>query len=231
MTGSNPSTVVIKDSSLGVATLIYTYADIIAGTIGLEEFDVLRYTVAVTDDKGNMSSGTFVVTISNLAVSGQLLIGGPTSSNEYRCMGISDNFRKYRSGSTGADLAKDNSSKVDFVFLFDAGGAVGNALYSPDYAIPPIGWTTEIANWPTRNKTIFVFSDLTASQFDALSTDFLPMINSIDFAVGGVGKVSNLSINNVYAYKRANGKRGFIKIGQTANNASGQILLIIKSEL
>ncbi len=234
VTGPTPSNNIIKDSTLSIKDLSFTYKDIIVGNLGIEDGDILTYSIVVTDDKGNQTSGSFVVTITSFSASPQIYLGGPSNTaNDYHFLGTAESFRAYRAGSTGPDLAKDNSAKVDFVYYYNSAGSVQNALYSPDYLYAAgTGWATEVGTWPTKNKTLYKIADLTSPQFDALNaTQFITELDLIDFGAGTQDKVANLTINNIIAYKKADGKRGFIKIGNTATQASGAMLIIVKSEL
>jgi hypothetical protein len=44
-------------------------------------------------------------------------------------------------------------------------------------------------------------------------------------------RVTGLSVNQVYAFKKGDGLKGLIKVGSPAAGANGQILLIVKVEL
>jgi uncharacterized lipoprotein YajG len=226
------STAVVAEENLTAKDLIKTYVD--ALDVVIDEGDVITYTVKVEDGKGKSTITSFTVTINSMVTSGQILIGAPSNTtNEYRFFGVADGFRRYRAGSTGADLARDNSSKIDFIYFYSTSGNVLNALYSPDFAFAAgQGWDTEVSSWPTKNKTEFKLTDINASEFDALvGSTFMTELQTIDFEVGMLDRIAVLSVNQVYAFKKSDGKRGLIKIGSPAAGATGQILLIVKVEL
>ncbi|OYU95163.1 MAG: hypothetical protein CFE21_12720 [Bacteroidetes bacterium B1(2017)] len=233
ITGGSTNT--IKSSSYDAKDVIYTHKDVIAGEIVIDEADVITYSVTVEDDKGKTTNATYEVTIASMVTSGQILLGGPTSTtNEYRFFGVADGFRRYRAGSVGSDLAKDNSSKIDFIYYYNSAGSVQNAIYSPDYAFGAgIGWNAETSTWPTKNKTIYKLTpDITSSAFDALSgSTFMTEINLVDFTAGTTDRLANLGTNQVFAFKKSDGKRGFILVGNIATTATGQILMVVKTEL
>lgn len=229
------STATIKSSTYDAKDVIYTHWDVVAGTLAVDEGDVITYNVTVEDDKGKTASSSVTVTIASMVTSPQVLLGGPdNATNEYRFCGVADGFRRYRAGTSGSDLAKDNTAKIDFLYFYNSAGSVQNALYSPDYAFASgSGWYTEVSSWPTKNKTIFKLApDITASAFDALQgSTFLTEVGLVDFSTGTQDRVANLSVNQVLAFKKGDGKRGFILIGNVASASTGQVVLVIKSEL
>lgn len=232
---TDQSTSTIIDSTYDAASVVRTYEDQIAGNIVINDGDKITYLVKIEDDKGKTASDSLVITIASMATSPQLLLGAPSNTtNDYRFFGVADGFRKYRAGATGIDLARANSSKVDFVFFYSTAGSVQNALYSPDYPFASgEGWNAEISNWPSKNNTLFKATTITSSEFDALQgSTFLTELATIDFSVGTVNKMSNLSVNQVFAFiRKSDGKRGFILVGNPSAGATGQILLVCKAEL
>jgi hypothetical protein len=226
------STFVVAEETLTGKDLIKNYID--ALDVVIDEGDIITYTVKVEDTKGKSTTTSFTVTIESMVTSGQILIGAPSNTtNEYRFFGVADGFRRYRAGTTGVDLAKDNSSKIDFIYFYNTAGNVQNALYSPDYNFAAgTGWASEVSTWPTKNKTSLKLTSINASEFDALvGGTFMTELQTIDFEVGMLDRVANMSVNQVYAFKKSDGKRGLIKVGSPAAGATGQILLIVKVEL
>lgn len=232
---SGQSTNTIVDKTHDGKDLVLNHADLIAGVLVINEGDKITYTVTVTDDKDKTATANYEVTIASMATSGQILLGTPgNTSNEYKFFGTAENFRRYRPGSTGADLAKDNSAKVDFLYFYSTDGSVGNALYSPSHPFGAgSGWNAELATWPTKNVTLLKQTDITSAAFDALTgSQFLTELELIDFSTGTVTRLANLSAPYVLAYKKADGKRGLIKVVNTAqNNTNGVIVLVCKAEL
>ncbi len=233
ITGQSTNT--IKTATYSAKDVIYTHYDVILNQIVINEGDEITYSVTIEDDNGKTVNSTYVVTIASMVTSGQILLGGPSSTtNEYHFFGVADGFRRYRAGTTGADLAKDNSAKIDFIYYYNSAGSVQNAVYSPDYAFGAgIGWNAETTTWPTKNTTMFKLApDITFSAFDALSgSTFLTEISLLDFTSGTASKLTNLSVNQVFAFKKADGKRGFVLVGNPSASASGQILMVVKTEL
>ncbi len=244
------SVVIFTKSDYSVKDLYFSYVDTITSgqhQLGITDGDEINYSAVVEDDKGKISAeAMYKVIISSVAISPQIYLGAPlclNSINPYRFIGTENAFQRYRPGvdsTSTADarisLALLNSSKVDFLFFYSPSGSIGNAIYSPDFVFPvgtTNGWKEETDKWPTKNKTIFVLKpEITSSAFDALSGKaFLDEIELVDFSVGAQNKLTNLSKDNVFAYKKGNGKRGFVKVGNPAVGNSSQILILIKSEI
>lgn len=228
------ATVTIDSPSYNAKDVIYTYNDLIKSNpnIVLDDGSSITYTVTVVDDNGKSAVANYVVNIKTVGKSNDIYLGGPGSSNDYKFFGITENFQRYRVGTTGAYLAKDNSAKIDFIFFYSSEGAVLNALYSPDYAfLSGQGYYNETLSWTTRNHTIYTSTTMTASQFDALQgQSFLTELMLVDFTVAR-DRIRNLTIDQIIAYKKSDGKRGFIKVARPAADASSQALFITKAEL
>ncbi|MDP1726726.1 MAG: hypothetical protein Q8M15_08080 [Bacteroidota bacterium] len=244
------SVVIFTKADYSVKDLYLSYIDSITSgqnQLGITDGDEINYSASVEDDKGKISTeAVYKVLISSVAISPQKYIGAPLcllSINPYRFIGTDNFFQRYRSGtdststdSSRASLAMLNSAKIDFLYFYSPSGSVGNAFYSPDFVFAAgiaNGWKEETDKWPVKNKTIFVLKpDITSSAFDALTGKaFLDELELVDFTVGAQSKLTNLIKDNVFAYKKSNGKRGFIKIGNPSTGNSGQILILIKSEI
>lgn len=231
---SGAATNTIASKTYDAKDVLYTHYDVIKGEIAVNDGDKITYTVTVTDDKDNATTGTYVVDINSIAVSEQILLGAPSNTtNLYRFFGVANNFARYKAGASGTELAKDNSAKVDFVYFYNSAGSVGNAIYSPDYNFTAgTGWATEVSTWTSKNKTLYLPTELNQSSFDGLnSSNFFTELQTLDFAAG-VDRIANLVNGQVIAYKRADGKRGFILIAATALNATtGSLTCKVKAEL
>lgn len=227
------STAVVAELvDINAKDFVRTFVDTL--DVVIDEGDIFTYTVKIEDSKSQSTTTSFTITINSMVTSGQILIGAPdNTTNEYRFFGVADGFRRYRAGTTGADLARDNSSKIDFIYFYNSAGSVLNAMYSPDFAFAAgTGWATEVSAWPTKNKTLYKLTDINASEFDALvGSQFMTELQNIDFTVGMLDRIANLSVNQVYCFQKSDGKKGLIKIGSPAAGATGQITLIVKVEL
>jgi hypothetical protein len=171
----------------------------------------------------------------NSFTSQQIILGGPNNSiNWYRFFGVADGFKRYRAGAIGNDIARDNSRKIDFLFFYNPSSSWKNVLFSPDYNFAAgTGWATEVSTWPSKNKTIFkLVPDITASMFTAMNaSNFIKEVGLIDWNIGTVDILPNLSASQVIAFKKSDGKSGFLLIENIAPSANGQIVIICKSDL
>lgn len=232
VTGAATNTIVSK--TYDAKDVLLTHYDVIKGQIAINDGDKITYVITVTDSKDKVTTANFVASINSIATSEQILLGAPSNTtNLYRFFGVANNFARYKAGSTGTELAKDNSAKVDFVYFYNSAGSVGNAIYSPDYNFTAgTGWATEITTWGTKNKTIYLTTDLNQSSFDALnSSNFFTELENLTWA-SGVDRIPNLINGQVIAFKKADGKSGFILIAATALNATtGSLTCKVKAEL
>lgn len=228
------STKTVFDKTYNARDVIENAYDLLGGDVIIDDGDIITYTVTVTDSKDKTASATYKVTIASMATSGQILLGAPgNTTNEFRFFGVADNFRRYRAGTTGADLAKDNTGKIDFLFFYNAAGSVGNAIYSPDFAFGAgSGWNAETSTWTSKNSTKFKIADITGAAFDALTgNQFLTELSLIDFTQGTLDRIPNLAANTILAYQKSDGKRGMIKVVTISQSNSGFITLVVKAEL
>jgi hypothetical protein len=234
-TGSTSANV-IYNRSYDAKDVIYTHIDSLSvNGVTIDDGDRINYKVEATDDKDKVTSKEYIINITSIATSGQILLGAPGNTiNEYRFFGIAENFRRYRAGATGADLARNNVSNIDFIYFWNSAGSVQNALYSPDFNFAPgTGWATEVSSWTgTKNKTLLKETSMDISTFNALSgNNFFAEMNQIDFSTGTQDRIANLQQQTVLAFRLANGKRGFLAIISTSASNTGVITLVVKVEL
>ncbi|MFN4082114.1 MAG: hypothetical protein ACK4K9_00635 [Bacteroidia bacterium] len=206
-----------------------------ANGVSVDDGDRINYKVEAEDDKGLKSEKEFIITISSIATSPQILLGAPSNTtNEYRFFGVANNFRRYRAGNSGPDLARNNVQDIDFIYFFNSAGSVQNAIYSADFNFAAgTGWATEVSSWTgTKNKTLLKETDMSISRFNAITgNSFFDELSGIDFSTGTTDRLANLQAQSVLAFKLNNGKRGFLAVINTAANASGVITLVCKVEL
>ncbi|MDP1728021.1 MAG: hypothetical protein Q8M15_14645 [Bacteroidota bacterium] len=208
------------------------FSAVISGLQGGTKYYYRAYAINSRDTGYGLVREFTTNTLSPMVISPTISLGGPNNfTNEYHFFGVSDNFQSYRSGSTGLDLARNHSEVIDFVYTYSSSGAVGNALYSPDFDFSSGGWSIEIATWATKNKTLYKGTSVTSSEFDAYDvSQFLTAINAINFSSGSFDKMPNMFNNQVFAFKRSNGKRGFIKVVSTTTSPTGIIKFLLKAE-
>lgn len=233
-TFNGDSTTKLMETTYNQSTVDFTYEDLVkADGLPLTDNDKLKYTVVATDDKGNTATASFEVKFNSVSVSGQIVLGTPgNTSNLFKFFGVANNFMRYSAGGD-AGTAKANSDKIDFLYFYNSAGAVGNGLYSPDHAfVAGTGWASEVSTWPTRNTTLFLTTDLNLSAFDALAgTQMITELDNLTWT-SGTSKINNLEAGNVIAYKKNDGKRGFIYIAQKAIDGTVGVMTVkVKAEL
>lgn len=232
VTGQSTNT--IYDATYDAKDVIKTHKDVILGEVNVEEGNIITYIIKATDDKDKVTEKSFKVTIKSMATSSQILLGAPLNeTNLFRFFGTADNFRAYTAGPVGANAARSNSSKIDFVYFYNPAGSVGNAIYSPDYNFGAgNGWNDEISTWPTKNKTLYKLTDMNASVFDAMQgSSFITELSAIDFTTDMLDRIANIDSQKVLAFIKQDGKRGFILVVTKAAGNTGTIVLVTKTEL
>ncbi len=234
-TGSTSANV-IYNRTYDAKDVIYTHIDsLIVSGVTIDDGDRINYKVEATDDKDKVTSKEYIVNINSIATSGQILLGAPgNTTNDFRFFGIAENFRRYRAGATGADLARNNVSNIDFIYFWNSAGSVQNAIYSADFNFAAgTGWATEVSSWTgTKNKTLLKETAMDISTFNALSgNNFFAEMSQVDFSVGTQERIANIQQQTVLAFRLANGKRGFLAVISTSASNTGVITLVAKVEL
>lgn len=230
ITGQSTITVFSKPYS-NISNINEIYFDKIFQQVSIDDGDIITYNIKVTDNNGAFITKTISYTVSSITTSNQILIGVQNNSvNDYHFFGITNEFKRYRSGLTGIDLAKDNSNKIDFLFYYNTSG--GNTIYSPNFPFASgVAWGPEVATWPTKNTTKFKLTSINASEFDSYTgSTFMNEINFIDFSAGTSNRLNNLVVNQVFAFQNNEGKRGFVLVSNIAAGASGTIVIKVKVE-
>ncbi len=233
-TYNGDSIVQLMETTYNQNSVSVTYEDLVkANGLPLTDSDKLKYTMVATDDKGNTATASFEIKFNSVSISGQIVLGAPgNSSNAYKFFGVANNFMRYSAGGD-AGTAKANCTKVDFLYWYNSAGAVGNSLYSPDYPFTAgTGWASEVSGWASRNSTLFLTTDLNLSAFDALAgTQMVTELDNLSWA-SATQKINNLDAGMVVAYKKGDGKRGFIYIAQKAIDGTVGVMTVkVKAEL
>jgi hypothetical protein len=210
-----------------------SYKDYIKGSLSLKDGDFITYKINVTDDSSNSTIAIYKVNVQTINASPQILLGAPNNTvNLYRFFGIKDSYRRYGVGNI--DDTRSNSQKIDFLYFFNIVGSWQNVIFSPDYPFTPgTFWGSLTSTWSHKNSTIFKLTpSITASMFDAMDdgVSFLTQLNAIDFSAGTQNSVAVLAVGQVFAFKKSDGKRGFIRVVSIASNPSGQVELLCKTE-
>ncbi|MCF8429845.1 MAG: hypothetical protein K9G64_06905 [Bacteroidia bacterium] len=192
----------------------------------LTEGSIVTYTITVTDSKLIVATASIIYIVKRgnaVLISNDIELAGQlnTSLNK-NFLGLVNNFESYSNGGTGN--AGINSYYIDFVYYFDATDM--NVMASPNNVIFENSfWYKEISTWSRQNDTKFKVTSIDAPQFDKIRN--LSKIDdsfyNLDFLNGTTDKITNFSVNDVFAFKNVYGKVGLLKITQIAVNESGSI--------
>lgn len=191
-----------------------------------------KFEIVNASEDAQVDSTTVAVSVeSNIEVYEQLLFGaqGNTEPGFY---GVTQNTLY-----TWAQ-ARDNSADVDFAYYWgdanestiaaiDDGGL--NAVYEATNATLSIE-----DNFATRNSTLFVETDLTATQYEEVNTK-TELEAQAFFEVGGTSNATQLAVDDILAYKLADSRGGIfglirvISIDDT--NGNGTITIEVKAPI
>lgn len=217
------STAKIADSS----SITRTVNDSILNSIANVN-DKLIYTLTITDDKGKSTSKTITVTVLDLYVSGQFIIGANANTTiEEKFIGFDANSPKtitmFKAGinTTGGASTADsatrgrfNSSKVDMLFYFGTSNL--STICSPTFVFNSGEiWDNELKFWGTKNSTIFIKPTISPSQYAAENYIVEPLIDQLDFS-GGSDMAKLLVDGTVIGFKTANGSKGLLLLEKGA---------------
>lgn len=237
---TNQLTIMSNDSTTGLPANSYskTVVEFYELDPILVNGDKLVYTITAVDDKGKSSMKEITVDIKDVVKSPQFFLGAPNNTtNEFKFFGIdsreTERVKKFKTGAGpgGGDTvsyARYNSDKIDFLYYYNGGGAILNAIYSPDYAFTAgQGWSTEISGWlKGKNKTKLKKATLTRSEVEGYNnTKLAETIANEDMSTGTVDAVKTLLQQDVVAFETQSGRKGYILIVQEATSVTGQATL------
>jgi hypothetical protein len=176
------------------------------------KFRAGKYEIEATDKENQTTSAYFTFT-------GYTSTAGEIVSYSTKIMGAQFNngLGSFLSTSNGtvysAANAKLNSSLIDFVYCYR--GVTSNVTYkaiigAPSDADVKIGHanTTGFSSWSNYNNTLFGYSSLTSSEFDAIVDDSefnsIPTLNETH--------VFDLAEGDIVAFKTQAGKYGYFRV-------------------
>ncbi len=203
----------------------YTYKDTLAKSN--EAGTSLSMELIVTDSKDNNKTHSFSIYVKEADAP-----AGPIKSFTAILMGAQDNadygsaLDAYNNNVyfISGDEDKNNSSDIDLLYYY--GGSNYATIVAPDDETVTGGsndftWTDD---WGTKNPTRFMTSDVTVSEFDNMDDDSeISTLSGMDKS-----KITNLSIDDIIAFKTANEKKGLIKVVDLDENSSGTIKIDVK---
>ena len=219
--GYNGTTAVtVLDSTINTANFkLDSFMRATQNVVGTEDWEI-----SVTDKEGQSKVQTLKITTTSN--------NSPIATYSAKLLGNQSNATvgSFLSTSTGtiynqAD-AKANASMVDILYYH--GATNGATLAAPnDSSAATIynNGTTGLQTWSTKNNTKFEKTTLTATMFDA-------MINDAGFSnyTPNLSKANALANGDVFAFKTAAGKRGFVKVKTITGTAgtSGSVEIDVK---
>jgi hypothetical protein len=174
-----------------------------------------NYKFTVTDKDGVTASQTLKITVAALNSWSTTLLGNQKSTEP-----------SFYASSTNARYtlaqAATNSAKVDFGY--GNGSETGNEFFlgaPTDASIQVIFPDTK--TWATKNATKFVLTNLTATQFDAITSPN-DVIKAVDAgtkpAFESRVRGTEIEANDVVGFTTAAGKKGLIKVVSRSTNPS-----------
>lgn len=189
-------------------TLIYTAKD----NAGLTKSAEITYNIKV-DNK--------------ILASNEIELGAQTNATiPYKFVGLANNFATYTAGTAGT--AKANSSLIDFVYYY--GTTDKNSFAAPSNANgAKLIWNSEINMWGVQNRTKFLTSTLTPTEFDNIknTTKVDDSFAAIDFSAGTTDKITSLAVGSVYAFQTAAGIKGLAKFTAISADAMGSTKVVL----
>ncbi|MFZ4796375.1 MAG: hypothetical protein ACOYMA_02710 [Bacteroidia bacterium] len=195
-------------------------------TTPLTEGTIVTYTLTVTDSKLTVASNSIIYIVkrgNEVLISNEIELAGQLNTFlDKNFLGLVNNFESYSHGGSGN--AGINSYYIDFVYYFDP--IDFNVLASPNNVLFENSfWNNEILTWSRQNDTKFKVTTIDANTFDKIKN--LSKVDdsfyAIDFLNGTTDKITNFSVNDVFAFKNVYGKVGLLKITQIAADELGSM--------
>ena len=204
--------------------------DFIVSALKIAFGKTVTFVVNVKDNKGLIKTVelTYNVKVDNtLLASSEIELGAQTNATiPYKFVGLANNFATYTAGTTGT--AKANSSLIDFVYYF--GTTDKNSFAAPSNANgAKLIWNSEINMWGVQNRTKFLASTLTPTEFDNIknTTKVDDSFAAIDFSAGTTDKITSLAVGSVYAFQTAAGIKGLAKFTAISADAMGSTKVVL----
>lgn len=175
-------------------------------------------TFMVTDKAGQMAEKSLTLTYEALGV--------PVAKTSNVLMGShNDDNGSFYSTTTNLTYniteATANQEKIDFLFYL--GVTNGSTIASP--ADIQANTVYDITGWTTKNETLFADSEMTASEFDAIGSEYVfPEFTET------LTDIKHLENNDVIMFKTVDNKLGFIKVNSINGRGDFISLDVIVSE-
>ncbi len=154
----------------------------------------------LTDKAGQMTEKSLIITYEAAGV--------PVFKDAGVTMGsFNDDAGSFYSTVTTAvyNIADATQGQEIIDFLFYLGATNGSTIASP--ADADANTVYAIEDWTTKNATLFVKTDMTAAEFDAIGDTFV-----FPEFTGGASGITNLATNDILMFKTVNNFLGLIKV-------------------
>ena len=188
------------------------------------------YTYSIVDNKGRTTDKSYTITTTSANTGAAIntfstqLFGSFNNPNP-SFFATSTGTRFYR------NTAPANASKIDFVYFYGATNQATIAAPNDNSFGTGAGQisTLGVQNWTKRNATTFKETALSATAFDAISTD----AQIVAAYSGGTNttvtsRATMLTAGKVLAFKTEAGKQGLIKVTSITGTTDGTITLDVK---
>jgi|SRR5688572_3121622 len=197
-------------------------------TQGVAGTSVFTYTIE--DNKGRTTDKSYTITTTSTNTGAAIntfstqLFGSFNNPNP-SFFATSTGTRYYR------NTAPQNASKIDFVYFYGATNAAtiaapsDNSFGTGANQISSLG----VHNWSTRNATNFKTVALTATGFDAITTDAgITSAYAAGTNTNPATRASSLTPGTVMGFKTAAGKEGLLKVVTVSGTENGTITIDVK---
>lgn len=221
-----PEVVTFNDRVDTVANFKTTYTLNDNISTPLTEGSIITYMITVTDSKLLVATASIFYIVkreNNVLISNDIELAGQKNTLlDKNFQGLVNNFQSYSNGGTGN--AGINSYYIDFVYYFDPINL--NVFASPNNVkVENSYWASEIATWSRQNDTKFKITSINVAQFDSIKNTSKSddAFYNTDFSTGSTDKITNFSVNDVYAFRNVYGKVGLLKFTQVASDDMGSM--------
>jgi hypothetical protein len=227
--GSDPIktlTLYANDQMIGTPTDIpedYQQGFIFNTTITKSEVQTENWVFEATDSQGEKNSVSLILSLDD---SGGLIVEGLAT------IGAQDNTTDFGYYSLTTNLNYNAANAQTYQNLIDMLGAYDETnflhLVSPNANNLPEPYLTEIADWTTKNATLFCSTTFGPDQFDFINRDNLLISAFSSIPDDQKNKAKDLKVGDVYSFRTGNGKFGLFKVTEVTSGASGKVSIDIK---
>jgi hypothetical protein len=211
---------VVKDTSFTLSSFNYDVHSVARSAAGDENWDF-----KIFNSKGDSLTLSLVITTTIPPPA------GPIYSWETKVIGAQiSTSGKFFSSSDGIvhtmSDAKINAARIDWAYFYDAGDQATICAPSDSYAAEIYNDPTDgIPTWGVRNPTVFKkITDYI--DWPSITNDSMLVIQNQSGVT--LPKITDLGVDEYYAFTTANGKKGMIRIDAITPDVTGTITVDVK---